>query len=123
MPQILEYTPAWLSRPSPGFKLFSSSEKKQLLGTADAKKEDEDYDGPHRVIAKRGTEVFVVVDNSIRWADLSALKETWEEGSENGTSPPGRDGEKIYYRVSNGRLVDRAHGYSYVSSGSASTVS
>lgn len=109
MPKILEYTPAWLSRPSPGFKLFSSSEKKQL-GTIDAKKEDEDYDGPHRVIAERGTEVFVVVDNSIRWADLSTLKETWEEGSEDGNSVRERDGEKTYYRVGSGYSVDPTHG-------------
>lgn len=35
--------------------------------------------GPKRIIARRGTEVFVVVDDQIRWSDLGMLKDKWDE--------------------------------------------
>ncbi len=38
--------------------------------------------GHRRTIARRGTEIFVVVDNEIRWSDLCMLKDVWEEGQE-----------------------------------------
>lgn len=85
MPKILSYTPAWLSRPSPGFSLFSTDGKKLAVDAdkcSDQKSRNgtsrkEDWQGPHRTLARRGTEVFVVVGNTIRWADLRKLKE-WE---------------------------------------------
>lgn len=43
-----------------------------------------------RIIARRGTEIFVVVDNEIRWSDLCLLKDDWEEaqeGNENERQP------------------------------------
>ena len=55
MPKILSYTPAWLSRPSSGFDLFSSKVKSSTPSTSD-------FIGPRRTIARRGTEIFVVVD-------------------------------------------------------------
>ena len=87
MPKIISYTPAWLSRPSPGFKLFASDGKK-LSGDIDghpSKKSangvqpgPEDKSRPHRTIARRGTEIFVAVGNTIRWADLCMLRDDWE---------------------------------------------
>ncbi|KAL8947530.1 MAG: hypothetical protein Q9222_006205, partial [Ikaeria aurantiellina] len=85
MPKILNYTPPWLSRPSPGFDLFDSAEKptpaarhpsvnSQSNGTYNG----QESPGPRKTIAHRGTEVFLVVDNKIRWADLSLLKDDWE---------------------------------------------
>ena len=39
----------------------------------------DDHTGPRRTIARRGTEIFVVVGNQIRWSDLCMLKDDWEE--------------------------------------------
>lgn len=38
--------------------------------------------GHRRTIARRGTEIFVVVDNEIRWSDLCMLKDVWDEDQE-----------------------------------------
>lgn len=91
MPKVISYTPSWLSRPSPGFCLFSSSQdvsrsprangKSSTLSVNGSKSED-DYLGPKRTIARRGTEIFVVVGNQIRWSDLCMLKDDWEEAQE-----------------------------------------
>lgn len=74
MPRVLDYAPAWLSRPSPGATFFSSSGSKKIAG-----KNAESYFGRTSVLARRGTEVFAVVDNEIRWANLAMLKDTWQE--------------------------------------------
>ena len=88
MPKVLGYTPSWLSRPSPGFRLFTSPQGKQLSKKINGKdtrrstnggSKKEEYVGPSRLIARRGTEIFVVVDNTIRWSDLCMLKDVWEE--------------------------------------------
>ncbi|KAA6411382.1 MAG: hypothetical protein FRX48_04662 [Lasallia pustulata] len=88
MPKVISYTPSWLSRPSPGFRLFSSSQDVSRSPRANGKpsalavsshKSEGDYLGPQRTIARRGTEIFVVVGNQIRWSDLCMLKDDWEE--------------------------------------------
>ncbi|MCJ1246131.1 hypothetical protein MMC30_003336 [Trapelia coarctata] len=86
MPKIISYTPAWLSRPSPGFNLFSVDSKKLSVGadkhsdrnSRNGTGKKENWLGPRRVLARRGTELFVVVGNTIRWANLCALKGEWE---------------------------------------------
>ena len=94
MPKIISYTPAWLSRPSSGFRLFSPSHEKPLSDkTTCSEKNDktpkngrstkEEYVGTTRTIARRGTEIFVVVGNTIRWSDLCMLKESWEDHEQN----------------------------------------
>ena len=35
--------------------------------------------GAIRTIAKRGNEVFAVVDNEIRWSNLARLKDQWQQ--------------------------------------------
>lgn len=87
MPRIISYTPAWLSRPSPGFHLFSNStlnEQEHARKPSNERngKRNSTYVGPKRTIARRGTEVFVVVDNQIRWSDLCMLKDKWDEQQE-----------------------------------------
>jgi hypothetical protein len=77
MPGTLKFTPKWLSRPSPGFDVFSSQAPAKL--TTDTKQKDKKYIGPQRTIARRGTEVFVATGNEIRWSDLVLLKEQWED--------------------------------------------
>ncbi|KAL9011142.1 MAG: hypothetical protein Q9173_003983 [Seirophora scorigena] len=91
MPRILSYTPSWLSRPSDGYDVFASAQKTPSPAAPNGTKvqtnghqDGEGYRGPHRTIAYRGTEVFVVVDNQIRWSDLSMLKENWEALHRNG---------------------------------------
>ncbi|KAL8660429.1 MAG: hypothetical protein Q9202_006556 [Teloschistes flavicans] len=83
MPRVLSYTPSWLSRPSPGFDLFvstkdSSSTPRTSRTHTNGTNKNNEYLGPWRTIARRGTEVFVVVDNQIRWSDLSMFKDDWE---------------------------------------------
>lgn len=80
MPKILSHTPAWLSRPSTGFKLFQPGDKPrtpQALNNGAGKKMD--YTGPQRTVVHRGTEIFFVVGNELRWSDLVLLKEGEEE--------------------------------------------
>lgn len=84
MPKIISYTPSWLSRPSPGFQLFSrqSSDRGGQRGPAqfeNSSRGEKKYLGHRRTIARRGTEVFVVVNNEIRWSDLCMLRDDWEE--------------------------------------------
>ena len=85
MPRLIGYTPAWLSRPSPGFDLFTkSSDGKSSISpersdAKDASSTGQGSAGPCRLLAHRGPEVFAVAgDNTIRWADLSLLKDNWE---------------------------------------------
>lgn len=78
MPGTLKYTPSWLSRPSPGFDLFTPKSQPQLA--QDQTKQNNKPFGPARTIARRGTEIFVATGNELRWSDLVLLKEQWEEG-------------------------------------------
>ena len=99
MPKVVSYTPPWLSRPSPGATLFSSAPSK-ITDAALANKPA--YEGPTRTLARRESEVFIVVDNEIRWADLARLKNEWQQsrskmGSEKKNS---KDQEEyVHYRV------------------------
>ncbi|KAL8824332.1 MAG: hypothetical protein Q9170_008191 [Blastenia crenularia] len=99
MPKVLSYTPPWLSRPSPGFKLFDSTRKPTISTTqngfkaSNGKQNEEDCRGPQRTIAHRNTEIFTVVNNEIRWSDLTLLKDQ----SEN------LDGRETHQRKENAR--------------------
>ncbi|KAL8730144.1 MAG: hypothetical protein Q9166_004227 [cf. Caloplaca sp. 2 TL-2023] len=91
MPKVLSYTPSWLSRPSPGFDLFASTINHNSPGSQNGaspqrkgSNKEEEYLSPRRTIAYRGTEVFVVVDNQIRWSDLSIIKYDWENSQRKG---------------------------------------
>ncbi|PGH08945.1 hypothetical protein GX51_01002 [Blastomyces parvus] len=126
MPKVIDYSPPWLSRPSPGatFFLGSGSERPSQASRISKSKDagdarEQSYLGPKRTLARRGTEVFAVVDNQIRWSNLSILKDEWqaevrqkrkgtERGREPERSPPRQDestgghaadGEASSYRV------------------------
>lgn len=80
MPKIKSYTPAWLSKPSPGHDLFTpppsdTPKRSSLYSSTKAN----GTLGPRRTIARRGSEVFIAVGKEIRWADLVYLKERWQE--------------------------------------------
>ena len=90
MPKVISYTPSWLSRPNPGFQLFSSTQatlsnpytdgkSPRHLANGHTEAAKTAQEGPRRVIARRGTEIFVVADNQIRWSDLCMLKDDWAE--------------------------------------------
>ncbi|ODH48199.1 hypothetical protein GX48_05690 [Paracoccidioides brasiliensis] len=85
MPKIIDYSPPWLSRPSPGSSFFLSSGSEPSLHASPIAKSKaandtrhQPYVGPKRTQARRGTEIFAVVDNQIRWSDLSTLKNEWQ---------------------------------------------
>lgn len=89
MPKIISYTPTWLSRPSPGYRLFSKSlaseqENGNISTRQNGTKIEKPFTGSRRTVARRGTELFVVVDNEIRWSDLCMLKDAWEETQQKG---------------------------------------
>lgn len=104
MPNVVSYTPPWLSRPSPGASLFSStSAKGQDYDLLNANGKDE-YTGPTRTLAKRGNEVFTVVDNQIRWSSLTRLKDEWHQKTKAkkgfaGQNESAKDSQGVYYRV------------------------
>ena len=72
MPKVLSYTPPWLSRPSPGFKVFYDPPKSTSTTAESAP-------AVSRTIASRGTQLFVAVGNEIRWTDLVYLKDYYSE--------------------------------------------
>jgi nucleoporin NUP82 len=76
MPRILSHTPGWLSRPSPGFDVFSAPPHKSTPAPI---RDAEQPTAPSRLIARRGTQIFVAVDNEVRWTDLLLLKDYEEQ--------------------------------------------
>jgi len=100
MPKILSYTPPWLSRPSSGSEIFSDvppppSSKRIAASTGS----DAAYHGPHRIVAKRGSEIFFVAGNQIRWGDLRGYKNIWEEGRGRGGAQAQNAASSQSYRV------------------------
>ena len=90
MPRVISYTPAWLSRPNPGAQIFSSTPSTlspshkngrslRHLANGGTDEARSPYEGHKKVLARRGTEIFVVADNQIRWSDLCMLQNDWEE--------------------------------------------
>lgn len=103
MPKVESYTPPWLSRPSPGAKVFSSSRTTGLeLSSADQNRENA---RPTRTLAARGSEVLTVVDNEIRWSNLGIVKDDWKDlvrAKENSEAPgfqKGCEDDLQHYRV------------------------
>ncbi|THY45680.1 hypothetical protein D6C97_08537 [Aureobasidium pullulans] len=75
MARVAGHTPSWLSAPSPGFNLFQrATDSKPAAAYRNGNDKDASH-GPSRTIAHRGTELFVLVGNDIRWSDLVMLKD------------------------------------------------
>lgn len=72
MPNILARQPKWLDRNTPAYNFFQSAENQQ---TKQDGEEDVNRDAPSRKIAHRGSEIFAVVGNEVRWSHLSLLKD------------------------------------------------
>lgn len=87
MPKIISHIPPWLSRPSPGSQAFTApsdhgsapSKSSSYPRSPHGENAQQPYHGAHRLLASRGTEIFVVVRNQIRWLDLHTVKNDWEE--------------------------------------------
>jgi nucleoporin NUP82 len=85
MPKIASYTPAWLTKPALGHELFLPKQEDFSQSTALSNKviaeniKRNSKPGARRLVAARGSEVFVAVGKEIRWGDLVSLKENWEE--------------------------------------------
>ncbi|KAG8531362.1 uncharacterized protein KY384_002991 [Bacidia gigantensis] len=90
MPRVLSYTPAWLSRPSPGFDLFNAASQPQNLKSHSANDAagGRAYCHPDRSIARRNTEIFVADGKQIRWADLPSVKDQWQALQETPSKKP-----------------------------------
>ncbi|PGH13399.1 hypothetical protein AJ79_03678 [Helicocarpus griseus UAMH5409] len=101
MPKIIDYSPPWLSRPSPGATFFSGSGSERqpqfnriAKGKDAGDTRDQSYIGPKRALARRGTEIFAVVDNQIRWSNLATLKDEWQVEVRQKRKESGRGREK-----------------------------
>jgi nucleoporin NUP82 len=83
MPKILSYTPSWLSRPAPGFDLFTPDASNAVVHPPREGRNGSSHTQyqqcSRRKLARRGTEVFVAVGNQLRWADVQRLKIDWAE--------------------------------------------
>ncbi|KAG9746719.1 hypothetical protein KCU59_g4849, partial [Aureobasidium melanogenum] len=75
MVRVIGHTPSWLSAPSPGFNLFQRNADTKAPSALRNSSNKADSPGPARTIAHRGTEIFVLVGNEIRWSDLVSLKD------------------------------------------------
>ncbi|KAF4157974.1 hypothetical protein CNMCM6069_004853 [Aspergillus lentulus] len=105
MPKLISYTPPWLSRPAPGATLFASTSTKK---PGYLPENEAEYSGPTRTLAKRGNEIFTVVNNQIRWSSLTRLKDVWQQqsrakkdasGQTRSSEGPSDSDETDYYRV------------------------
>ncbi|CAF9940156.1 MAG: hypothetical protein ALECFALPRED_008466 [Alectoria fallacina] len=103
MPKVLAYTPEWLSRNNPGYQLFNNAQPAHNLVQArktgstqlgNGSGSNSDYVGPNKTIARRGAEIFTAVGKHIRWADLSMLKENFEEQKATPTKAPKSTGSR-----------------------------
>lgn len=75
MPSIIARQPAWLDRSSPAFNFFQTDNSRQ-------DEDEHNRDAPSRKIAHRGSEIFAVVGNELRWSDLDMLRDASKSGSE-----------------------------------------
>ncbi|KAF2397955.1 hypothetical protein EJ06DRAFT_497359 [Trichodelitschia bisporula] len=68
MPRVMHRTPDWLAPPRAGHRLFSAPARMSVSRVVNT-------DQPLRTIAAIDTEVFVAVNNELRWSDIRLLRE------------------------------------------------
>ncbi|KAI6248327.1 Nucleoporin [Erysiphe necator] len=84
MPQIINFTPEWLSKPNPGYNIFvgksidSQFSYMTALNGSNSSIKRITKPSARRCLAHRGTEIFVAVGKEIRWADLASVKDLWD---------------------------------------------
>ncbi|OQE20361.1 hypothetical protein PENSTE_c013G05859 [Penicillium steckii] len=105
MPKVKSYAPAWLCRPSPGASIFTSNSVANPSQDTQLALKSKPASGATRTIAKRGNEVFVVIENEIRWSNLARVKDQWQQQQARqkkapaGQPKPAEDNEIPSYRV------------------------
>lgn len=100
MPKVSSYAPAWLCRPSPSASLFASDLDKNPAQDLQNQAKPFTKTGATKTIAERGNEVFVVIDNEIRWANLARLKDQWQQQARQKTAKDQTNGASApSYRV------------------------
>lgn len=120
MARILGQTPSWLCPPSAGSRIFSDPEaalpaspnkRSNLRSTQALERNGRSTRKLGRLIAHRGTEIFTVVGNKIRWADLSKVKQ--DAGKQNaGDSTTGvyrTLKTSVYYEITNLAVSPSGH--------------
>lgn len=98
MPKVTSHTPPWLCRPSPGASFFTGKPSAAVDKQAPKRVA---YEGPQKTLAQRGTEVFALVDNQIRWSNLVTLKaeSSSKPKSQKNETGKGAKQKKEFYRV------------------------
>lgn len=96
MPKILSCQPRWLDHNTPAFDFFQPPDK-----NTSPQQHDEQRVAPPRKIAHRGSEVFTVVGNELRWSDLGVLKDA---GEGEGRYEHRHGHNKPAYKVGRGQL-------------------
>jgi nucleoporin NUP82 len=71
MPKVLIQQPRWLDRGTTGFDFFQPQND-----TKDNTQTAPELTGPSRKVALRGSEIFAIVGNELRWSDLEGWKES-----------------------------------------------
>ena len=106
MPKAISQTPSWLSRPSPGARIFSdpsnqspTSPSKRNSQTPPNGSNPSSFYSPKRTIAQRGTEIFVAVGNKIRWTDLATVKDDWEDSIYSKKKQDGKNESSLCYKT------------------------
>ncbi|KAK2743044.1 hypothetical protein FQN57_005000 [Myotisia sp. PD_48] len=109
MPRVVDYSPPWLARPSPGADLFSLSNDDQKKSSNSGARPEASASTtgyllqPRRTLARRDADIFVVVDNQIRWANLTDIKDAWKkkvkQTREESISPQGEHGNDFHGRI------------------------
>lgn len=106
MPKRIGETPPWLCRPSPGSRIFSDPIQNVPSSPTKSGKSNigsglTELPGPKRLIAQRGTEIFVAVGNKVRWADLAQVKDRYDDDTRHkeDTAPYRTLGLSIYYPI------------------------
>lgn len=96
MPKVVGHTPPWLCRPSPAATLFA---RNTSIKPDSRIQNGNEYSGPQKTLAHRGTEVFAVVENQIRWADLARLKAEWSPKTKSSKKKAAEEERNGSYRV------------------------
>lgn len=120
MARVLGQTPSWLSAPSAGSRIFADPEaalptsphkRSTLRSTHTPESSGKTTPKLGRLIAHRGTEVFTVVGNKVRWADLSKVKQdAGKQSIDDSTTRVYRTLKtSVYYEITNLTISPSGH--------------
>lgn len=95
----------WLAKPSTGYDLFSRPPPERSAARPQPSPNDGEAEaGPKRIIAHRGTEIFVGKGNEVRCADLQDLKARQPASAQEGYRQFKVRGGGFFFRISDFRF-------------------